>query len=142
MIRVLADANVLVSAAIAKDPDSPPAVILDAALDGRIELVTSPALLAEIASVLARLRMRRYLSLDEAQRFVGDLASVTALIADAPLPHPAVCRDPADDYLVALAGTAGVEAIVSGDLDLLSLEPHAAAVIKPRALLERIAAER
>lgn len=142
MIRVLADANVLVSAAIAKDPDSPPAVILDAALDGRIELVTSPALLAETASVLARPRMRRYLTVDEAERFVGDLASVTDLTADAPLPHPAVCRDPADDYLVALAGTAGVEAIVSGDLDLLSLEPRVAAVIKPRALLELIAAER
>jgi len=141
VIRVLADANVLVSAAIAKDPDSPPAVILDAALDGRIELVTSPALLAEIASVLARPRMRRYLSVDEAQRFVGDLASVTAVTADAPLPHPAVCRDPADDYLVALAGTAGVEAIVSGDLDLLSLPPHVAAVINPRTLIERIAAE-
>jgi putative PIN family toxin of toxin-antitoxin system len=142
VIRVLADANVLVSAAIAKDPDSPPAVILDAALDGRIELVTSPALLAETASVLARPRMRRYLTVDEAERFVGDLASVTDLTADAPLPHPAVCRDPADDYLVALAGTAGVEAIVSGDLDLLSLEPRVAAVIKPRALLELIAAER
>jgi predicted nucleic acid-binding protein len=86
--------------------------------------------------------MRRYLTVDEAERFVGDLASVTDLTADAPLPHPAVCRDPADDYLVALAGTAGVEAIVSGDLDLLSLEPRVAAVIKPRALLELIAAER
>jgi uncharacterized protein len=142
VIRVLADANVLVSAAIPKDPDSPPALVLDAALDGRIELVTSPGLLAEIASVLSRPRMRRYLSLDEARRFVADLASVTALSADAPLPHPAVCRDPGDDYLVALAEASGVEAIISGDLDLLSLEPHVTAIITPRALIERIAAGR
>jgi predicted nucleic acid-binding protein len=54
VIRVVADANVLVSAALAGDADSPPAVILDAALDGRIELVTSPALLVEIGVVLAR----------------------------------------------------------------------------------------
>ena len=142
MIRVVADANVLVSAAIARDAESPPAVILDAVLDGRVELVTSPHLLAEIGAVLARPRMRRYLSLDEAERFVGDLASLTALHADAPLPHPAVCRDTPDDYLLALAVASDVEVIVSGDLDLLSLEQIDPAVVTPRALLERIAAER
>jgi putative PIN family toxin of toxin-antitoxin system len=142
VIRVVADANVLVSAALARDADSPPAVILDAVLDGRIELVTSPQLLVEIGAVLARPRMRRYLSLEEAERFVGDLASLTALHADAPLPHPAVCRDPADDYLLALAAASGVEAIVSGDLDLLSLEQTDPVVVTPRALLERMAAER
>ena len=142
MIRVVADANVLVSAVITRDPNSPPAVILDAVLDGRVELVTSPQLLAEIGAVLARPRMRRYLSLDEAERFVGDLASLTALHADAPLPHPAVCRDTADDYLLALAVVSDVEVIVSGDLDLLSLEQIDPAVVTPRALLERIAAER
>ena len=103
MIRVLADANVLVSAALARDPRAPSVLLLDAALDGRVELITSPALVREIASVLARPRLRRYLSLEEAERFVADLAGVTALTADAPLPYPAVCRDPADDYLVALA---------------------------------------
>lgn len=142
MIRVVADANVLVSAVITRDPNSPPAVILDAVLDGRVELVTSPQLLAEIGAVLARPRMRRYLSLDEAERFVGDLASLTALHADAPLPHPAVCRDTADDYLLALAVASDVEVIVSGDLDLLSLEQIDPAVVTPRALLERMAAER
>jgi predicted nucleic acid-binding protein len=35
-----------------------------------------------------------------------------------------------------------VEVIVSGDLDLLSLEQIDPAVVTPRALLERIAAER
>jgi uncharacterized protein len=140
VIRVVADANVLVSAAITRDATSPPAAILDAALDGRIELVTSPQLLMEIGAVLARPRMRRYLSLDEAERFVGDLGRLTALHADAPLPYPAVCRDAADDYLVALAVASGVDAIVSGDLDLLSLEQPDPVVVTPRALLE-LAAE-
>jgi predicted nucleic acid-binding protein len=51
-------------------------------------------------------------------------------------------RDPADDYLLALAVACGAEAIVSGDLDLLSLEQTEPVVITPRALLERMAAER
>ena len=95
-------------------------------------------LLAEIASVLRRPRLRRYLSLDEAQRFVADLAAVTALTADAPLPHAALCRDPRDDYLVALAAHVGADAIVSGDRDLLELADPPVAVLTPRAVLERL----
>jgi len=97
VIRVVADANVLISAVLARSPTAPSALVLDAALDGRIQLVSSPSLLAEITSVLTRERLRRYLSLDEAERFVVDLASQTALGTDAPKPHPAICRDPADD---------------------------------------------
>jgi putative PIN family toxin of toxin-antitoxin system len=136
--RVLADANVLVSAALSRDPRAPSVLVLDAAVAGRIALITSPALLAELASVLARPRLRRYLSLEEAERFVSDLAGVTVLAADPPTPHPAVCRDPADDYLVALAHSANAEAIVTGDLDLLSLEEPGVSVVTPRDLVERL----
>lgn len=66
MIRVVADANVLVSAALARSPLAPSALVLDAVLDGRLELLSSPMLLSEIVSVLERPRLRRYLSLDEA----------------------------------------------------------------------------
>lgn len=138
MIRVVADANVLISAALARSPTAPSALLLDAALDGRLEVVSSPLLLAEIASVLARPHLRRYLSLDEAERFVADLASQTALSSDAPGPHPAVCRDAADDYLIALALHAGAEAIVTGDRDLLEIADSPIPVLTPRALIERL----
>lgn len=70
MPSVVADANVLISAALARSPNAPSVLILDAALDGRLELITSPALLREIADVLARPRLRKYLTTDEALRFV------------------------------------------------------------------------
>jgi uncharacterized protein len=76
---------------------------LDAALDGRLERVISPQLLREIAMVLARPRLRRYLSSVEALRFISDLAAQSTLMADPSGFHPAVCGDPDDDYLVALA---------------------------------------
>jgi hypothetical protein len=41
VIRVLADANVLVSAALARDPEAPSVLVFEAALDGRIETLTS-----------------------------------------------------------------------------------------------------
>jgi len=53
----------LVSAALARSPLAPSALVLDAVLDGRIELMGSPMLLTEIVSVLERPRPRRYLSL-------------------------------------------------------------------------------
>lgn len=141
MIRVLADANVLISAALARDPRAPSVLVLEAALDGRVGLVSSPGLLGEVASVLARPRLRRYLSLEEARRFVADLAALTTVTADAPAPHPAVCRDAADDYLVALARMSGVDAIVSGDLDLLSIENLDPPVLTPRDLVDRLGRE-
>ena len=69
MMRVVADANILVSAALGRSPRSPSVRIIDAALDGRIELVMSPALLEEIADALSRPRIRKRLSADDAQLF-------------------------------------------------------------------------
>jgi putative PIN family toxin of toxin-antitoxin system len=140
MQRVVADANVLVSAAIARSPQAPSVLVLDAALDGRVELVTSPLLLREITSVLSRPRLRKYVTADEATRFVADLAAQTTLLVDPPGSHTAVCRDPRDDYLVALAEASGAEAIITGDLDLLAIDPSqlAVEVVTPRQFVERL----
>jgi putative PIN family toxin of toxin-antitoxin system len=139
VIRVVLDANVLVSAALASDSAAPSVRAFDALLDERIEVIGCPALLGEVASVLGRDRLRRYLSIEEARRFVADLAGVMTLAADPPPPYPAVCRDPDDDYLVALARAAVVDALVTGDRDLLELEDIGVAVITPRELVERLA---
>ncbi len=76
--------------------------------------------------------MRRYLSIGEAERYVADLASQTVLVSDAPGPHPENCRDPADDYLLALATQVGATAIVTSDLDLLGLADPAVPILTPR----------
>jgi predicted nucleic acid-binding protein len=51
-----------------------------------------------------------------------------------------VCRDPGDDYLIALATAHSAEAIVTGDLDLLAIDPKQLAIeiITPRQLVERL----
>jgi predicted nucleic acid-binding protein len=107
-MRVVADANVLVSAALTRSPQAPSVLTLDAALDGRLELIISPQLLREIAMVLARPRLRRYISSEEA--------------------------------LVALATASGADAIITGDLDLLAVDPKQLLfeVITPRQLVGRL----
>jgi putative PIN family toxin of toxin-antitoxin system len=138
VIRVVLDANVLVSAALARDPAAPSVRAFDALLDGRIEVVGCPALLGEVAAVLGRDRLRRYLSIEEARRFVAHIASVMTLAVDPSPPYPAVCRDPDDDYLVAFGRAARVDALVTGDRDLLELVDAGVAVITPRELIERL----
>jgi predicted nucleic acid-binding protein len=44
-------------------------------------------------------------------------------------------RDAKDDYLVALAVAAGVGALVSGDKDLLAVDPAVVRVLTPREAL-------
>jgi len=94
-MRVVADANVFVSAALGRSADAPSVRIIQAALDGRIELVMSPALLAEIAEVLARPLLRQHVTADEAQLFLSDVVAQVVMVADAVDP-PRICRD-ADD---------------------------------------------
>jgi putative PIN family toxin of toxin-antitoxin system len=82
--------------------------------------------------------LRRCVSIQEAERFVADLAGLTDLTADPPSPHSSVCRDPADDYLVALAHAANAEVLVTGDVDLLSLDEPGMPVMTARGLIERL----
>jgi putative PIN family toxin of toxin-antitoxin system len=141
MLRVVADANVLISAALARSPNAPSVLILEAALDGRLDLVTSPQLLGEVTSVLKRPRLRKYLSTEEALRFVAGLATQTILLTDPPGPPAAVCRDPDDDYLVALATARHADAIVSGDPDLHVIDNKQLdiEILTPRQLVDRLA---
>jgi putative PIN family toxin of toxin-antitoxin system len=74
-MRVVADANVLVSAALGRSPHAPSVRIINAALDSRVELVMSPALLEEIVDVLSRPRIRKRLSAEDAQVFLNDMGA-------------------------------------------------------------------
>lgn len=139
MMRVVADANVLVSAALSRSPQAPSVLIMDAALDDEIELVTCPALLAEVADVLDRPRLRKHVTQDEAEEFVAELMKESTFVAD-PDELERVCRDPDDDYLVALAKAAQADVLVTGDHDLLAVESGRAGVevVTPRELADRL----
>jgi len=139
VIRVVLDANVLVSAALARDLAAPSVRAFDALLDERIEAVGCPALLGEVAAVLGA-RPASALPLDGGSASVRgrprgrDDAGGGSIIS-----VPAVCGDLGDDYLVALARAALVDALVTGDRDLLELEDIGVAVLTPRELVERLA---
>ena len=78
-MRIVADANVFVAG---RSPQAASVRIISAALDGRVELVMSPALLAEIPDVLARPRIRKRIWTEDAQLFLGDVVAQAVMFAD------------------------------------------------------------
>jgi putative PIN family toxin of toxin-antitoxin system len=117
-VRVILDANVLVSAVISTA--GPPREIVTAWVDGRLELIASPALLAELRDVLDRPRFRRWVSIATVTEFIDGLAE-DAVIVDDPPGQAGLTADPDDDYLIALGRAAGADYLVSGDRHLLDL---------------------
>ena len=128
-MRAVLDPNVLVSAAIS--PAGPPRQILTAWIDERFELIASPALLDELAEVLARPKFQRFITAAVATELIDGLATDAVTVAD-PSELPGVTPDPDDDYLVALARVAGADYLVSGDRHLLGLTDPDPPVLSPR----------
>jgi len=115
--------------------------LLAAALDGRWRPVASLQLLAEVDDVLARPKFRRWLTLDEATRFVHNLRELSDVISDPPPPTTARCADPDDEYLLTLASVApGIRALVSGDHHLTDLTDVNPPVVTPAEFLARLSA--
>jgi putative PIN family toxin of toxin-antitoxin system len=124
--RVVLDPAVLVSALIS--PAGPPAALWRAVLDDR---------LAELAGVLERPKFRGYVTIEEAQAFVTEVARRGRTLVD-PVDVPRASRDPSDDYLVAFAREAGVRALVSGDGDLTKMVDPDPPVLTPAQAVDRL----
>jgi putative PIN family toxin of toxin-antitoxin system len=105
-------------------------------MDG--SLVISPAVLDELRDVLQRPSFSRWITAEEAVEYVDGLEDDADLVPD-PGKVPVVSRDPNDDYLIALARSAGADYIVSGDQDLTSLEGLQPPVATPREFLDLLA---
>lgn len=130
MIRAVLDPGVLIAAAISRD--GAPASLLRAWYDGAVELVACPHLLDELRRALAYPKVGRLVSSDRAAALIEALQRAAIAFPD-PRDVPAVCRDPQDDYLFALARDAGA-VLVSGDRDVLETADPGVRVLRPGAL--------
>jgi uncharacterized protein len=102
-----------------------PHKLIEAAAAGDIDLVTSPALLAELRDVLGREHLASRLaaqrsSVEQAIGFYGELA-----ISVSPLTTPRVVPgDADDDHVIAAAIAGSAKIVVSGDRHLLGIGSH------------------
>ncbi len=137
-MRAVVDTNVLLSGLLWRGT---PHALIGQIRAGALGLVSSPALLAELAEVIARPKFRAILarSATDPALVLGELRRLADVIDPPPLPAP-VSRDPDDDAVLALAVAAGADLIVSGDADVLVLGAHGGIpIIGVAAALARIA---
>ena len=118
-MRAVIDTNVLMAGLLWRGPSH---ALLEQVRAGTVSLVSSPALLAELADVIGRAKFDDILTRTNTlrERTLAEVRRLADVIDPPALPQP-VCRDPDDDKVLALAIVAKVEFIVSGDKDLLSL---------------------
>jgi uncharacterized protein len=116
--RCVFDTNVLVSALLFDQ--STPAQAFFAALHTG-EIIVSADVIAELNGVLNREKFNRYVTEEERERFLRSLLGESELIKIEQKIQ--ACRDPNDDKFLELAVNGGADCIVSGDEDLLVLDP-------------------
>jgi putative PIN family toxin of toxin-antitoxin system len=99
--------------------------------DNSVELIICDEILSEIRDVLvSRPRLRKWISLDDAKRYVEMLQLHFNFV-----PNPAVIiplsRDSDDDYILALAKHERADYVISWDKDLLVLRLPDFSILTP-----------
>lgn len=99
-----------------------------------IPLMSSETL-GQLADVLSREKFDRYVSREDRQGFLRLLGGVSRVI---PITQRiAACRDPKDDKFLDVALNGNARVILTGDQDLLELDPfHGISIVAPTAFLE------
>lgn len=131
-MRLVFDTNVLVSTLLL--PDSKPRKALERALqNGKVLL--SYTVLAELYEVLSRKQFRRYIDEDDIRTFVAVLTREAEWV-DVNVRITA-CRDSKDDKFLELGVSGQATHIVTGDSDLLVLDPfRGIRIVPPQELLK------
>jgi len=136
-VRADVDTNVLLSGLFWRGR---PHALVEQVRAGALTLISSPALLAELAEVMNRPKFQVILarSKTDPERTLGERRRLAEIVDPPPLPAP-VSRDPSDDEVLALAAASRADLIITGDADLLTLGSHAGIpIIDPAEAITRI----
>ena len=131
--RIVLDTNVLISGALSST--STPARALERSIrDG--QLLASTATLRELMEKLLSPKFDRYLSRDKRDPLLLRLAPLVEIVEVVQLVRAS--RDPKDDKFLEVALNGRADVVVTGDGDLLGLDPfRGIAILTPAAYLER-----
>jgi len=131
--RVVIDTNVLISRLLLADSVPAQAVRL-ARRNG--QLLVSDATVYELAEVLNRRKLDRFIPLKSRQRFLRELSRIAEFVPIVQVMRE--CRDPKDDKFLEVALNGRADLIITGDDDLLGMHPwRGIEILSPAAYLVR-----
>jgi putative PIN family toxin of toxin-antitoxin system len=131
-MRCVVDTNALVSAVLF--PLSAPRRAVDNALDNDV-LLFSESTTDELKEVLFRPKFDRYVSREVRAIFLAQLGSVAEFIPIIQIVRE--CRDPKDDKFLEVALNGRANVIITGDADLLAMNPwRGIEIVSPMSYLE------
>lgn len=133
-LRVVMDSNVLLRYLI-KPSAAIRALIEIWWLGGQVQMVSGPALRAELAEVLTRPKMRRFVQPHEGQALL-DAIDLLAEMVELPELIPAFSRDSKDDKFIACALAGAASYLITTDEDLLVLDAvESVQIITPQRMV-------
>jgi putative PIN family toxin of toxin-antitoxin system len=99
------------------------------------KILLSDAVLGELRDVLLREKMRRYADEADAEDFLAELAALCEWVD--PDRDVVARRDPSDDKFLSLAVSGRATHLVTGDADLLVLDPfEGTRILTPRQFMD------
>lgn len=136
--KLVLDANVFISELIAKRRNGKS--LVEACLDGQLELIYSNRLLDELEDVINREKFRRWFTVDQGMQLIDAIVLAGTEVQDRPQSElPQVCEDPDDNYLFALYEDSHANLLISDDKKVRAVNlPGVMIVDRPaaNALLE------
>lgn len=118
MLKAVVDTNLFVRGLLKGETVLP---LIEALKDGKFQLVTSSALIAELIDVLGRDRLRKYFAFEDIKELL-DLIDSQGVIIE-PNRKITACRDAKDNIVLECAVAGGADYIITADQDLLVLDP-------------------
>ena len=109
--KVIIDTNLWISFLIGKELHQ----LKDLIVNERIQLVISDQLLEELILVTSRKKLKKYFDQEKVAELITLLTLVSEKIKIKKIDK--VCRDPKDDFLLALSKEAKADFLITGDKD-------------------------
>ncbi len=135
-IKIVIDTNIWISFLIGKKITS----LKDAIYQKNVDIYSSDELLEELANVLKRPKQQKYFTeQDVTDLFVLLEDKIKRIKSSVKISE---CRDPKDNFILELAVSANADYLVTGDEDLLILNPFRNVRIVNPAEFENILSEK
>ena len=132
--RIIIDTNVWISFLIGKELQN----LKDLILNDKVKIILTDQLINEIKVVTSRDKLKKYFNQDKVTELISLLDILTDKVKLRKIDK--ICRDPKDDFLLALSKEGKANYLITGDKDLLDIKVYGRTrIVTVRQFREKVA---